>query len=226
MDRLHEVLAIATPAAAFALRNLVGGQIMVEEVRTEGRKRFFLRGTFQIQVGQVLQALGIEAQPDSGPGGLLTEAITIDFVRQNPLDSKANKAKALWDQGLLQVLIAQAMNCCEAMVTKLLKHWSKTHGIDLPGGHARRAQLAQKTLEPPLFQRIADEVMCRYERGELLKEIAAALDVDINTVTSAIRWWHESRTLPVPDWRTRRKGLERKSSTDSQPHQQEPSDHC
>ena len=47
----------------------------------------------------------------------------------------------------------------------------------------------------------------------LLGDIAEQLGCDRNTVTSAIRYWHEERELPVPDGRTRRKDLEVKSSS-------------
>ncbi len=38
-------------------------------------------------------------------------------------------------------------------------------------------------------------------------KIAIALNIDRNTVTSSVKYWHEQRGLPVPDGRTRRKSL-------------------
>ena len=46
----------------------------------------------------------------------------------------------------------------------------------------------------------------------VLGDIAEQLGCDRNTITSAIRWWHEDRVLPVSDGRTRRKELKVKSS--------------
>lgn len=51
-----------------------------------------------------------------------------------------------------------------------------------------------------------------YNQGMLIGEIAERLDVHPATVTSSIKFWHESRGLPVPDGRTRRKSLKKKSS--------------
>ena len=41
----------------------------------------------------------------------------------------------------------------------------------------------------------------------LLFQIGNELNVDRNTVTQAVRFWHESRGLAVPDGRERRKEL-------------------
>jgi len=46
----------------------------------------------------------------------------------------------------------------------------------------------------------------------LLGDIAKKIGCDHNTITAAVRWWHEQRGLPVPDGRTRRKELDVKSS--------------
>jgi hypothetical protein len=78
-------------------------------------------------------------------------------------------------------------------------------------GRKRRSTLQKKHLEMPLYQRIADEVVELMSGNLLLEEIAEKLDVDRNTVTSAIRWWHEARGLPVPDGRSRLQNLNRKS---------------
>jgi site-specific DNA recombinase len=211
---LHDVLSTPTPAAAFALRELVGGRIVVEEIREQGRKRFFLRGSFSFNRLGILNSLNLPVEPEALPPVDESEVITIDFVRPDPLTEKAEKAKALWDQGLLNVQIAAVLECSRSMVTKLLKHWSALHGVELINGHARRAQLEQQHVELPLYKRIADEVMRRVDAQELLQDIAAALGVDRNTISASIRWWHEARGLPVPDGRPRRKTLARKSSDD------------
>lgn len=54
--------------------------------------------------------------------------------------------------------------------------------------------------------------MVRHRQGMLLQEIAAELHVDRNTVTAAVRYSHESRGIPVPDGRRRRRDLEVKTS--------------
>ena len=49
--------------------------------------------------------------------------------------------------------------------------------------------------------------MQRFNAGLPLQDIAAELGCDRNVVTAAIKFWHESRSLPVPDGRTRRRLL-------------------
>ncbi len=210
--QLDQVLSEPTPAAAFALRELVGGQIVVDEVRTEGRKRFFLRGKFTIGLGQVLKGLATEGDQAAEGNAGLQEQITIDFVRSNPLDAKAEEAKANWDAELLGVEIAQKMGVSRAQVTKLLKHWSKLHGVPLPDGHARRARLERKHTKPPLFEAIAAEVERMLGEGLLIVEIAARLKCDKNTITKSIDFLRKTRGLEIPDGRTRRKGLDHKNS--------------
>jgi len=72
--------------------------------------------------------------------------------------------------------------------------------------------LERKFAKPPLCQKVADAVIDLCDQGLLLGEIAERLEIDRNTVTAAIRWWHKSRGLPVPDGRTRRKQLAKKTS--------------
>lgn len=206
---LGATLASATPAAAYALRDLVGGKILVREILREGKKRHYLRGTFRIRLAGLVTALGIRPVGGMGSEESLYEEITIDFVRENPLDARSEEAKALWDQNLPNKEIAVRLDCNRSMVTKLLQHWSKRHGVELPDGRTRRAQLPPNLDALPLYQRLAEPVMELYRRNLELGDIAAAVGHDRNTVTEAVRFWHESRGLPVPDGRTRRKSLPR-----------------
>jgi site-specific DNA recombinase len=74
----------------------------------------------------------------------------------------------------------------------------------MPDGRTRRGTLRQKHREPPLYQKIADEVMRLYRQQMLLQDIVAQLGVSWDAVNSAVHWWHEVRGLPVPDGRARR----------------------
>ena len=53
--------------------------------------------------------------------------------------------------------------------------------------------------------------MLLWQAESLMDDIAGKLGVDRNVVTKAVRWWHESRSLPAPDGRTRRKTLQTKT---------------
>ena len=209
LARLDEVLASPTPAAAFALQELVGGQIVVEEIRKEGRKRFFLRGKFSLEVGRLLTALGVDG-PQASDMAVQCEEITIDFVPPDSLDSKAEEAKALWDQGLLCKDIAKTLGCSRAQVTKLLQHWAHKHEVELPNARVRRKEIEHRG-SPPLYQQLAPRAYELHQQGRLIAEIAAELHCDINTITKALRFWCETNGVPWVDGRTRRKSLERKT---------------
>ena len=68
LSELSVVLRGTEPSAAWALRNLVGGKILVHEIREPGRKRFFLQGKISFSVRQTIQALERKCGPGSiGP---------------------------------------------------------------------------------------------------------------------------------------------------------------
>ena len=209
--QLAETLTDATPAAAYALRDLLDGPIRVRQIERAGKKRHFLRGTLRIRLGTLAAALGVRSVAEANSTDLSYEEITIDFVRDNPLDARSDEAKAWWDEKLPNKEIARRLGCKPSFVTKLLKHWSRRHGTELPDGRARRGQLPPSPDALPLYQRIAEPVMELYRQYLELGDIAQALGHDRNTVTAAVRYWHESRGLPVPDGRTRRKSLPRSS---------------
>lgn len=214
LQNLGETLRDGNPAAAVALRDLVGGAIVVTEIRCEGRKRFHLQGRFTIRSVAVVSLLtGVdEGEPKlaEGSGSEMVEEIVIDFVRPNPLDASAVQVKELYDQGLMNVDIAQRLECSKSQVTKLLHHWFVSRGLEMPDGRARRSTLARKQLASPHYQQLADPAKELWDRGFLMAEIAAALNCDRNTVTSAISYWHTSRGLELPDGRSRRKTLDHK----------------
>jgi len=215
LSQLHTCLAEPTPAATYALRNLIGGSIVVTEIRLEGRKRHYLRGQFTMRCNAVVNAVsggGSSSQDGTaGNDGALSELIVIDFKDPNPLDADAELAKSLQDQGLLNTAIAKRLGWSRSKVTKALKHWYTSHGLTMPDGRSRRKNLTQKTLEPPFYQRIADEVYRLCEEGMAIGKMADHFHCDINTITAAIRFAYESRGLPVPDGRTRRKTLRENS---------------
>lgn len=130
-----------TPAAAYALRDLLDGPIRVRQIERAGKKRHFLRGTLRIRLGTLAAAMGVRSTACMDAADSPYEEITIDFVRENPLDARSNEVKALWDENLPNKEIARRLKCKPSMVTKLLKHWSLLHGVELPDGRSRRKSL-------------------------------------------------------------------------------------
>src|SRR5262249_39047158 len=94
---LRSVLKKCGPAAAHALRNLVGGTIVVREVRSPG-KRHYLRGQLRIRLTAVAAAAKICAKPADAAADAVEE-IVIDFRKPEHYELLAEKAKQLWDQG-------------------------------------------------------------------------------------------------------------------------------
>ena len=68
---------------------LVGGSIIVTEIRREGRKRYHLQGRFTLRSGSIANAASDTTTDDEGDGECLqdehVEEIVIDFVDPDPL---------------------------------------------------------------------------------------------------------------------------------------------
>jgi len=218
LAQLGTVLRAGDPAAAHALRELVGGSIVVHEIRQQGRRRHSLQGTFSLSVGRIVNRWTGNEPVGETDSDELREEIVIDFVDPNPLNERSERAKELYDQGLLGIDIAAALGCKRSVVTKLLKHWFTSRGLEMPDGRSRRHQLPRKSAKTPRHEAIADQVKQLADAGWLLQDIALELRCDRNQVTKALAYWYTSRDLPVPDGRTRRKGLDQKVSSPRERH--------
>jgi hypothetical protein len=209
LAHLGSVLSEKTPAAAYALRDLVGGAVTVHEVRREGRERHYLQAVFALQTMSLAESLGLLHEPndrlqDAGP------QIEIDLVDPATGDQVA-EARRLYDQDLPNKLIAKRLGVSKTRVTTLLKQSFEAAGEEMPDGRSRRAELKDKNEPPAKYIAIADDVKSLCDEGLLLVEIAEELRVCRDLITKAIRWWYESRGLSVPDGRNRRRRLDRKS---------------
>jgi len=60
----------------------------------------------------------------------------------------ANRAKELWDQGVLMQEIATELRCCRDTVTAAIKYWYVLRNIPVPDGRARRKELPRKSSPP------------------------------------------------------------------------------
>jgi hypothetical protein len=186
---------------------LTGGQIVLSQQGERRRKRGWLRGTFHIKLLDTLLS-----RYGSAPTGEKGKEVVIDF--HEPLESAAvaGEAMKLLESGeMLMAEVGKQLGVSKSRLTLLVKRWHEARGLPAPDGRIRRSTLKKKTLSPSIFQSAAEQVMALYNQDLLLGEIAEQLDLDHNTVTAAVRYWHEQRNLPVPDGRTRRKQLERKS---------------
>ena len=117
----------------------------------------------------------------------------------------------MYQQGVLMSEIGVRLGRKKSYVTKLIRRACKVHGVEFVDGRKRRASLAKKNATPAMYQTIIPEVMQRYEAGQLVCEIAGALNCDKATVKKALDEGYAARGEQAPDGRHRRKGLARKS---------------
>ncbi len=188
---------------------LTGGRIEVFQLGERKAQRGWLQGRFKVRLLSFLIERVTGVRPLENEDGI---EVVIDYCEPPEIIALSEKAKALYDAGMMNARIAKELGRARSYVTKLLKYWHESRGLVMPDGRSRRATLTQKHMEPPPYQQIADDVMRRYQQKMLLQDIADAFKVDRNTITAVIRWWHESRGLPVPDGRARRKELDVKTS--------------
>jgi DNA invertase Pin-like site-specific DNA recombinase len=214
LGQLQEVLKAGGPAAAHALRDLVGGQVVVHEMHRPGRKRHYLQGRFVIGPVQVLTSLGLpapgrEAAPAASPAGL-TEVVVLDFREPEPAEQIADQVKALWDAGWTYREIAARVGRNRNLVTEAVARWHRERGLEPPDGRRCRQRLGRETLPESL----AEEAKRLWDQDLLIQEIAERLHCNRDTATKAIAHWFESRGQVVPDGRARRKSLPRKDPRD------------
>jgi AraC-like DNA-binding protein len=190
------------------VRDLTGGKIVMTQQGERKPRRGWLRGVFRLNLlGYVSNRLGCP-----GPAGDGIE-LSIDFKKPAPELRYAAEAKRLYDQELPINEIARRLGIRRPLAFRAIKHAFSELGQSMPDGRVRRWKLPAAQFQPPAYQRIADEVMRLFNDSWLLQDIAEELHVERNLVTKSIRWWHESRGLPFPDGRTRRKTLAVKTSS-------------
>jgi hypothetical protein len=215
LRRLRDVLAQGVPAAAHALRDLVGGEIVVTEIRQPGRQRHHLQGRFTVRsealVRAALDADAKSAETTSSPG-TVGEEIVIDFREPPQYEAESERAKALWDQDWLMIDIAKEIGKNKSYARKLIAFWFRSRDLPIPDGRSRRSHLDQKHQIPPMFEALADQVEAFLNEGLLIQEIAERSACCKDTVTKVIKYLRRVRGLSIPDGRTRRKELERKVS--------------
>jgi hypothetical protein len=213
-QHLHTLLRGGGPAASLALRELVGGQIVVEEVQEPGRQRHWLRGAFTIRTAALAASVRGQGMAGGAPAGAdAGEEIVLDFREPRSYEEIADRVKALFDKGVSFADMAAEVGCHRNLLMKALRHWHAQRGLPPPDGRSCRKRLAR----PSLAKEMADKAKELWDRNLLVREIAERLQCCEDTVTQAIGHWFRSRGLEVPDGRTRRKQLPRKGSPPDEP---------
>jgi hypothetical protein len=219
IDHLGTVLTQATidctPELAGLIRQLIdkltGGRIDLEQAGERRARRGWLRGRFPLRIVQAIawRLTGIEIAEESA-----CREVVVDYrkARRHVSEGVISQVLSLYDEGTLELEIVRQLCVARSTVTRILDDRDAALGTDRPDGRTRRSNLLVKHQEPPLYQQLAERVKSFADDGYLFQDIADKLTVNRDTVTSIWKFWHTSRNLAVPDGRTRRKSLERKST--------------
>jgi site-specific DNA recombinase len=194
------------PAILHSARELLikitGGRIELAQRGEPKAQRGWLRATFQVRLLKpILEDLGCCCQPSP------CREVVIDLKKPSHADSIASEARGLYDQGMTQKVIARRLKVNRNVVTEALDISFAAEGKTRPDGRARRWHVSESRQRHCRFHEVADNVMVFYNQGLPIEEIATRVREHRNTVTAAVRYWHQQRGLEVPDGRARRKQL-------------------
>jgi hypothetical protein len=214
LAEMGDVLAVAASGAVpedqgtarAVVEILTGGRIELTQQGERKAQRGWLRGRFRVSVLQALvgKLTGVTAVESED-----AVEVALDYREPTEAEQWAGRVKGLYDRGLLMKTIAAELGINRNLARLALEAWYERAGQALPDGRSRRAQLNQKHLTPPLYQRIAGQVKELESEGLLLQDIAAHLDVDRNTVTKALAYGRGTDGGVPEDGRSRRKRLSR-----------------
>jgi site-specific DNA recombinase len=196
------VLSASGPAAAHALRALVGGKIVVTEVRRPGRKRHYLRARFELRLRNVAGLIGA-GTIDAASLDETVDVVEIDIRRPERHEVLADEAKRLWDDGKTDKQIAKLLGCGRGIVKKALDFWYERQGLKRPDGRSTRKRLKGRRKADQL----QSEIMLLWHQDLSVNAIAERLDVCLEIVHEAVTKWHLAQDLPVPDGRARRREI-------------------
>jgi site-specific DNA recombinase len=104
----------------------------------------------------------------------------------------ADPAKALWEQGLADVQIADQLGCSPPTAVAAIRHWHAVRGLAAPSHSERRAALI-------------DKMVALYDQQLLIRDIAREVGMCTRSVTLLLRDRFEDLGRHMADGRTRRR---------------------
>jgi hypothetical protein len=197
------VLRAGGSQANAVLRNLVGGQITLEEASREGRRRKHYVAVFALTTRAVVNAMTQGENVTNGNVAMKTEVLRVELRDHPPWVDNADAVKERFDAGMEYRQIAKELGCPYSHVAKALAAWHRQRGLPVLDGRKEKARLDRPTKPKELSAPAKD----LWNAGLPMHEIASRLGCNVDTVTAAIKHWFVSRGLPVPDGRHRRKEL-------------------
>jgi TolA-binding protein len=133
---LHSVVSGDLPAAAIALRNLIG-PVIVSEITVPGKKRKILQGVFAMNGAAVI---GRPSLPD-GSNSVKSREVSILFAKLPPWVALADRAKEAFDAGVRFEEIASQLGCPDHWVAKALNWWYRSRDLPVPDGRKCKSRL-------------------------------------------------------------------------------------
>ncbi|MCA9020253.1 MAG: recombinase family protein, partial [Planctomycetaceae bacterium] len=104
LSSMHEDLQVSSPTANESLRNLIGGEIVLEEIDIPLRRRKALRGTFSRRAHGVSGDIVDLTPVPNGPEHV--KLISIDFIQPDPADLQREVVMQMYNEGEPQKNIA------------------------------------------------------------------------------------------------------------------------
>ena len=205
LQTLENTLSGACPAAAFALRALVGGEIRITEIR-QTETRGYLRATFTLRSRNVATALCpavFSTDSTTESAASVEEVISIDIRERETADSIADDVMRLFNQGIKFREIAKVLGCGRSLVHKAFKRWHQAHNLPVPDGRTCRKRLPSHRKA----EQLVEQVMQHWHQDLSYGEIATLMQCDRNVITECVRIYFTRQGLPLPDGRMRRKLL-------------------
>lgn len=202
---LKAVLTTAGPAAAIALRQLVGGRIVVTEIQRAGKTRHYLRGELRVQFRDFATALGVGVdRVREGSAEEPATVMNVDFWEPVEFEKLADAAKEDFDAGMTFVEIGVKHDCSKQLASRAFAHWHQVRSLPVPDARSLRARLQQPKQVDRVLQAKAMEL---WRQELLLGEIAQTLGRRRDVIHAVVAAWHEERGIPLPDGRTRRRDI-------------------
>ena len=195
------------PAAAHALKALVGGKISVQEMRRPGKKRHYLRGRLELHLRAVAESIGAKVNDAFASDANGSVIVDIDFRVPDRREQIADEVKRLWDEGLPDLEIAKMFRGSRTLVSSALDHWYEQRGVLRPDGRrCRKRTKGRRTAD-----KLQTQIMVLWQQDLSVTTISQQLDCGLEIVREAVSKWHVGRGLLVPDGRARRREIRLKT---------------
>jgi site-specific DNA recombinase len=212
LDRFSDILQRAAAGqlggdqdtARDILETLTGGRIDMYQQGERREMKGWLQGRFSVRPIDVIVEKIAGIRPAKEGEGV---EVAIDFKRPRKTDADADKAIQWWLDGDLSKEIAVKIGRGQSYVSRLLRIGAERRGTTLEALQCQRTTRPTDPSRAPRCQRIADEAKNLWSHDLFPTAVVARrLNCSTTTVNASVRFWFESRGLPVPtfeDWSDR-----------------------